>query len=109
MVGVKLAMMLRIAPATVTNKPDHRGEREGTRKNHCVRECRVIPVRPWWLTRVLSTTAHAATGATGTRHSPVPPWGSATPFVGRIVHAQLGRIAPRECGVVSRRHCEQSM
>jgi hypothetical protein len=31
MVGVKLAMMLRIAPATVTNKPDHRGEREGNR------------------------------------------------------------------------------
>jgi hypothetical protein len=31
MVGVKLAMMLRITPATVTTKPDHRGEREGNR------------------------------------------------------------------------------
>src|ERR1700722_1452702 len=39
----------------------------------------------------------AATGATGTRHSPLPPWGSATPFIGRIVQAQLGRCAPREC------------
>jgi hypothetical protein len=28
MVGVKLVMMLRITPATVTTKPDHRGERE---------------------------------------------------------------------------------
>src|SRR3984885_11312050 len=27
--------------------------------------------------------AHEAAGATGTRHSPLPPWGSATPFVGR--------------------------
>jgi hypothetical protein len=31
MVGVKLAMMLRITPMTVTNKPDHRGEHEGNR------------------------------------------------------------------------------
>jgi hypothetical protein len=31
MVGVKLAMMLRITPATVTTKPDHRGEHEGNR------------------------------------------------------------------------------
>ena len=28
MVGVKLVMMLRITRATVTTKPDHRGERE---------------------------------------------------------------------------------
>jgi hypothetical protein len=47
MVGVKLAMMLRITPAKVTNKPDHLGEREGNRYNQGVRECRVIPVRPW--------------------------------------------------------------
>jgi hypothetical protein len=31
MVGVKSAMMLRITPATVTTKPDHRGEYEGNR------------------------------------------------------------------------------
>ena len=28
MVGVKFVMMLRITPATVTTKPDHRGEYE---------------------------------------------------------------------------------
>jgi hypothetical protein len=32
MVGVKLAMMLRITPMTVTTKPDHRGEREAAVK-----------------------------------------------------------------------------
>jgi hypothetical protein len=31
MVGVKLAMMLRITTMTVTTKPDHREEREGNR------------------------------------------------------------------------------
>jgi hypothetical protein len=43
------------------------------------------------VTRVRSTTtiAHEAAGATGTRHSPRPPWG-------RKIHAQLGRIAPRD-------------
>ena len=35
-------------------------------------------------------TAHEAAGATGTRHSPRPL------FSGRRIHAQLGRIAPRE-------------
>src|ERR1700722_9526460 len=29
-----------------------------------------------------------------------------TPFVGREIPAQLGRITPRECGGVSYRHCE---
>jgi hypothetical protein len=32
MVGVKSAMMLRITPMTVTTKPDHREEREVSRK-----------------------------------------------------------------------------
>jgi hypothetical protein len=45
-------------------------------------------------------TPRAAAGATGTRHSPLPPWGSPTPFAGRIVHAQLGRIAPRDHGFI---------
>ena len=31
MVGVKLAMMLRITPMMVTTKPDHQGEREISR------------------------------------------------------------------------------
>jgi len=30
-----------------------------------------------------------------------------TPSFGRMVLAQLGRLTPRECGVVSRRHCEE--
>ena len=46
---------------------------------------------------MLSTFAHETAGATGTRHSPLPPQGSATPFVGRIIHAQPGRNASREC------------
>jgi len=33
--------------ATVTRKPDHRGEREAAVKTIRVRECRVSPVRPW--------------------------------------------------------------
>jgi hypothetical protein len=43
-------------------------------------------------------TPRAAAGATGTRHSPLPPWGSATPSIsGRKIPAQLGRNALREC------------
>jgi hypothetical protein len=44
---------------------------------------------------------HAAAGASGTRHSPRPP------FQGGRFLQQLGRIARRECGVVSCRHCEE--
>jgi hypothetical protein len=44
--------------------------------------------------RVFYTT-RAAAGASGTRHSPLPPWGSATPSLGRIVQAQLGRYPRR--------------
>src|SRR5258706_6006749 len=46
-------------------------------------------------TRVLSTFAHEAAGAAGTRQSPRPL------FSGRKIHAQLGRIAPRDREVVS--------
>src|SRR5882672_1093866 len=45
-------------------------------------------------TRVLSTNAHEAAGATGTRHSP-------RPLRGREIHQRLGRIAPRDSEVVS--------
>jgi hypothetical protein len=43
------------------------------------------------VTRVRSITAiaHEAAGATGTRHSPRPPWG-------RKINANLGRFAPRD-------------
>src|ERR1700720_1364080 len=49
-------------------------------------------------TRVLSTLAHEAAGATGTRHSPRPL------FSGRMIQAQLGRIAPRDRGGVFDKH-----
>jgi hypothetical protein len=42
----------------------------------------------------------AAAGATGTRHSPLLPWGSATPSLGGLFHAQLERGARRGCGSV---------
>ena len=42
----------------------------------------------------------AAAGATGTRHSPLPAWGSATPSLGEKYMQQLGRIAPRDGGGV---------
>jgi hypothetical protein len=46
--------------------------------------------------RVLCFTfAREAAGALGTRHSPRPL------FSGRKIHAHLGRIAPRDCGVAS--------
>ena len=35
------------AQATVTNKPDHRGEHEVAVKTIRVRECRVTPVNLW--------------------------------------------------------------
>src|ERR1700720_3642194 len=43
-------------------------------------------------------TTRAAAGATGTRHSPRPL------FSGRRIHAQLGRIAPRDRGGVFDKH-----
>jgi hypothetical protein len=46
-------------------------------------------------------TPRAAAGATGTRHSPLPPWGSPTPSRGRSILASLGRIALRERGRIS--------
>src|ERR1700674_5451394 len=47
------------------------------------------------VTRVRSTntSAHEAAGATGTRHSPRPPWG-------RKINAQVGRIEARDREVV---------
>jgi hypothetical protein len=45
-------------------------------------------------------TTRAAAGATGTRHSPRPPWAKGS--------AQLGRLAPRDREGLSCRHCERS-
>src|SRR5467141_4903803 len=58
---------------TVAKEPGHRGEHEGNRENHCVRECRVIPVYSLLLVCVLPLpSAHEAAGATGIRRSPRP-------------------------------------
>jgi hypothetical protein len=40
-------------------------------------------------------------GCNGHPAFPAPPWGSATPSWGRRIHAQLGRIKPRERAAVS--------
>src|ERR1700682_2815409 len=79
---------------TETIKPDHRGEHEISRYNHCVRECRVFRCDRGDYTRVLPTLCTRGCGCGG--HPAFPP-----PSVGRKIHAQLGRIAPRERGVVS--------
>ena len=78
---------------TVTRKPDRRGEHEVSRKT-------IAQGRPGYsgepvvTTRVLSTFAHEAAGALGTRLSLRPLSCEAKD------RAQLGRIAPRERGVV---------
>jgi hypothetical protein len=94
MVGVKLVK--EISPATVTTKPDHRGEYEISRKTIAcgnagcpgatvvTNACVLLPY-----TRGCGCNGHPA---------------FPTPFVGRIVFAQLGRIVPRECGCSSNRH-----
>src|SRR3979490_1417676 len=45
------------------------------------------------------TFAREAAGALGARHSPRPH--------GRRIQARPGRIAPRDRGIVCRRHCEE--
>src|SRR3984885_10886508 len=83
-------------------KADHRGEHGISRK----------PLRAGmsgvfrWLavnTRVHTYyhSAHEAAGASGARHSPRPL------FSGRMLLANLGRTAPRECESVAERHCER--
>ena len=65
----------------MANKPGHQGEHEVSRKTiacgnaGCSGATVVTNARANYSTR-------AAAGATGTRHSPLPPWGSATPSLG---------------------------
>src|ERR1700733_12652508 len=65
--------------------------------DHCVRECRVIPVARWEYAcaYLLPHSAHEAASASGARHSPRPL------ISGRKIHALLGRIAPQDRGVAS--------
>jgi hypothetical protein len=100
MVGVKLAE--EIPPMTVTTKPDHRGEYEISCKTiacgnaGCPGATVVTNARAYYSTR-------AAAGATGTRHSPLPPWGSAHALCWAD-YVKLGRNALRERGRTLRRH-----
>src|SRR6266849_10383732 len=66
---------------TVAKEPDHRGEHEGNRQNHCVRECRAIPV--YSFTRVLFTNAKRTRGRGCNGHPAFP-----TPSLGgRFINA----------------------
>jgi hypothetical protein len=86
---------------TVTNKPGHRGSTKETVKTIA----RGMPgdsgVTVVTMLVCFLHFAREAAGASGARHSLRPL------YSGRMVHAQLGRIAPRDRGVTSRRHCEK--
>src|SRR5260370_41662969 len=79
---------------TVSNKRGHRGEREVSRKTIA----RGMPGETG-VTVVTTLVCFIHLHARLRVH-----WASGIPcalcFPGRMVHAQLGRIAPRECGVV---------
>src|ERR1700676_3002130 len=75
--------------ATVTRKPDRRGEREISRKTIRVRGCRVISVDLYYSCACYFYLAHEAAGAPCARHSP-------RPLLGGKFKASLGRNAPRD-------------
>src|SRR5260370_26441064 len=83
--------------ATVTKKPDHRGEHENKPLKPLRREGRTDSGGPVVTTLVCFIYfAREAAGALATRLSLRPLFSEA-----RTVLANLGRLAPRECGVVS--------
>ena len=82
------------AQMTVSNKPGHRGEREVSRKTIARGMPGDFRCDRGDYARVLFYVAREAAGALGARHSMRPL------FPGRTLHAQLGRIAPRDRGVV---------
>src|SRR5712664_4810013 len=73
---------------TVAKEPGERGEHEGNRSNHCVRECRVIPVYSLLLVCVLPLSLHTR---------PRVHWASGIPHAlfGREIQQRLGRMARR--------------
>ena len=83
-----------IREATVTNKPDHRGEREISRKT--IAQGRPGVPAHLWLLPLCFFVAQGAAGAAGTRLSlrPLLSWAE--------IPGQLGRIASREGGVIFR-------
>src|SRR6266700_1144855 len=65
--------MCHIRKATEARKPDTPGRARYKPSNHCVRECRAIPVYSLLLVCVLPLpSAHETAGAAGIRHSPRP-------------------------------------
>src|SRR5258707_12755715 len=80
------------AQATVPTKPGHRGDHEISRKTIARGMPGETGVTVATMLVCLFYFAREAAGALGIRHSLRPL------FSGRIVHAPLGRIAPRECG-----------
>src|ERR1700716_631639 len=78
---------------TVTRRIRRRGEHEISRKTIACGNagCSGGPV----VTTLVCVTTLCARGCGCSGHPAFP-----TPSVGRKAHAQLGRIAPRECGVI---------
>src|ERR1700716_3136615 len=81
---------------TVTNKPDHRGEHEVSRKPSRA-GMPGLTGEPVVTTLVCFLLCTRGCGCIGARHSPRPL------ISGRKIQAHLGRIAPRECGNTSLR------
>jgi hypothetical protein len=88
--------------ATVTNKPDRRGEHEVTVKTIA----RGMPGDPGVTVVTMLVCfllfTHEAAGASSARHS-------LRPLIGRVRNfkAKLARNARRDCEIVSGRHCEE--
>src|SRR5437667_6509538 len=92
---------------TVSNKPGHRGEREVSRKTIARGMPGLLRCTCGDYARVLCFISHARLWVHWAPGIPC-----ALNLSGRTLHAQLGRIAPRECGIVfemDRRHCEERL
>src|SRR5712671_3904701 len=84
------------AQATVSNKPGHRGEREVSRKTIARGMPGDFRCDRGDYARMLILFCMRGCGRVGRPAFPAP-----SVFLGRLVFAKLGRLAPRECGVVS--------
>ena len=94
--GVKLAMMLCIAPMTVAKKPGHRGEREGNRKT-IARGMPVIRLHLWRLRSCAFSKSHA--GPWVLAEAPGIP--CALFSLREVCQQNSDAIAPRERALVS--------
>src|SRR6058998_2729866 len=90
---------------TVSNKPGHRGEREVSRKTIA----RGMPGRSG-VTVVTMLVCFILFCTRGCGRIKRPAFPAPSEFQGGWFLQNLGRIAPRDCGVISgirRRHCEE--